>query len=213
MLRFCKLLLSALTGEVLMSKDFVDNKRSNKLIERIKSGDSAGFELLREDYSALVTHEVSRFCENLTTSDYDDIKQTAQIALYRAAMSYDTKQTNVSFGLYAKICIVNALLSCRRKMNRADEYSDYSLDALESDNDSFLPGSGDPSELLISKEEWGFTRDIINSALSKYENRVFDMYISGFSYSEIAARLSKTEKSVDNAMCRIKSKLKALLSR
>ena len=43
--------------------------------------------------------------------------------------------------------------------------------------------------------------------LSPMESEVFRMYLGGLSYREIAARLGKTEKSVSNALGRIKGKL------
>ena len=57
-----------------------------------------------------------------------------------------------------------------------------------------------PQSLLLDKERVYETRRQIRSALSDLEYEIFEMYISGFSYAEIASRIGKTQKSVDNAL-------------
>ena len=65
-----------------------------------------------------------------------------------------------------------------------------------------------PQSLLLDKEQVWETRRQIKAMLSPLEYEIFEMYISGFSYAEIASRIGKSQKSVDNALCRIKKKLR-----
>ena len=53
--------------------------------------------------------------------------------------------------------------------------------------------------------------DKINDTLTDFESEVFSLYISGFKYDEIALALDKDKKSIDNAIQRIKLKIKKVL--
>lgn len=67
-----------------------------------------------------------------------------------------------------------------------------------------------PQSLFLDKESMRELSRRIQSVLSELEYTIFELYIGGYSYFEIAARVGKSEKSVDNALCRIKIKLKKL---
>ena len=69
----------------------------------------------------------------------------------------------------------------------------------------------DPTAQLILSEQTEQLRKIANDCLSGYEKQVFDYYVKGMSTYEIAKALSREEKSVNNALCRITSKLKGLM--
>ena len=49
---------------------------------------------------------------------------------------------------------------------------------------------------------------IIEKELSSFENQVLDLYLTGMKYSQIAKVLGRDDKSTDNALQRIKSKLR-----
>jgi len=48
--------------------------------------------------------------------------------------------------------------------------------------------------------------------LSSFEKQVLDLYLTGMKYSQIARVLGKDDKSTDNALQRIKAKLKRAIS-
>ena len=50
----------------------------------------------------------------------------------------------------------------------------------------------------------------INAKLSAFEKQVFILMIQGYKYQEISQKLNVSAKSVDNAMQRIKGKVKKL---
>jgi RNA polymerase sporulation-specific sigma factor len=134
---------------------------------------------------------------------YDEIGQEALMALYNAAVSYSDGK-NVTFGLYAKICIHNRIVSYVRKVmaqkRRAEKISSASVGNQKK--------SESPEELLEILERNGEFKRFLDGELSSYEKKVFSLYLQKKSYSEIAEELGKTEKSVDNALTRVKNKIK-----
>ena len=64
-----------------------------------------------------------------------------------------------------------------------------------------------PEELVIRREDLEQLAEVIEQKLSFMEKEVLDLYISGISYKEIAKILGKSEKSIDNALQRMKGKL------
>lgn len=65
----------------------------------------------------------------------------------------------------------------------------------------------DPEKLLIAREQIEDRNARIKKELSKLEQQVLKLYLQGLSYEEIAEQLRKTEKSIDNALQRIRGKL------
>ncbi|MBE6641635.1 MAG: sigma-70 family RNA polymerase sigma factor [Ruminococcaceae bacterium] len=174
------------------------------LISSAASGDDSAFARLLEHYAPLINAEVSGFKN--CGFDEDDVRQEAYIAFFRAVKSYTGTDRSVSFGLYAKICIKNRLISAVRKFSR---YRDGEVpDALEPRTDDPVC---DPYELLAGKENAALLKATVDRLLSVYEKTVLHYYIAGFSPSEIALRIGKDERSVSNALFRIRGKLKCLL--
>ncbi|NLW74247.1 MAG: sigma-70 family RNA polymerase sigma factor [Clostridiales bacterium] len=179
------------------------------LVAKVKKGDQAAFDRLLRLYEPMIRSTVAQFARG--KNDAEDLHQEALAVFYRAIMTFDTEQPGVEFGLYAKICITNALITQARAARRRAgntvaslEYSDYSRYRAEGDN---------PAGLIIERENEKALRRFIKQNLSEYENRVFTLYISGLSSAEISKRLSRPEKSIDNALYRIKRKLRTLLEK
>lgn len=175
-------------------------KRLAKLIEDVKNGKDSAFSEICEDFAPLIRSQVLKFFgEDL--SEYDDRFQDAAMALYNAACSFDLTQSKVTFGLYAKICIRNRLISIKRKEKKnSKKAAPYA--ALE--NQMQTAGARASREKLEENEK-------VISELSSYEKSVLTLYLNGHSYRDIGLALNKSEKSVDNALYRIKSKLKRLI--
>ncbi|MBE6607935.1 MAG: sigma-70 family RNA polymerase sigma factor [Ruminococcaceae bacterium] len=175
-------------------------KRLVKLIEDVKGGSDLAFSELCEDFSPLMKSQVLKlFGDN--PSEYDDRLQDAAMALYNAVVTFDTSQDKVTFGLYAKICIRNRLISIKRKEKKNNKKS-----APYEDAEKQLRETG----RRASREKLEDNEKVI-SELSSYEKSVLMLYLNGHSYREIGLALDKSEKSVDNALYRIKSKLKKLI--
>jgi len=69
-----------------------------------------------------------------------------------------------------------------------------------------------PEEIMISKEHFDNILKKMSDVLSKYEWQVMNLFLGGKSYVEIAKKLNKSEKSIDNALQRIKKKVEKNLS-
>ena len=175
-----------------------------RLLPMIRRGSNAAFLRLSELYAPLLEREVARYAASLPPADLDDLRQSASVSLYRAALAFHGDR-GVTFGLFAKICIVNGIADSLRYIR--GKGTTLSMDDLA---ESEQPGDGEPNpqSLLLDKEQAWETRRRIREMLSPLEYEIFEMYISGFSYAEIASRIGKSQKSVDNALCRIKKKLR-----
>ncbi|MGN1095676.1 MAG: sigma-70 family RNA polymerase sigma factor, partial [Eubacteriales bacterium] len=138
-------------------------------------------------------------------SERDDLYQEASLALYKAALAYDNSKY-VSFGLYAKICIQNRIISYIRSNSKtiysADSPYDFYCDE---------PDIATPEQLVISEESLDELNSKIKNALTDFECAVFRLYLEDLSYEDISRALSRPKKSVDNAIGRIKAKLRKLL--
>jgi RNA polymerase sporulation-specific sigma factor len=117
------------------------------------------------------------------------------------------EQHEVGFGLYAKICIANALISQLRvlKKRKAERLSETSDDGL------FVNDSEDPSLKILEQESLSSLYSVIRGNLSDLEYRIWQLYMSGRTAKEIANVIDKDERSVNNAVYRIRKKLRAKL--
>ena len=61
---------------------------------------------------------------------------------------------------------------------------------------------------MIAQENAAHLESKIRNQLSKFENQVLDMYLDGDNYLTIADKMGKTPKSIDNALQRIRMKVK-----
>lgn len=191
------------------------NKKKNnyssdvcELVVAVRGGDGGAFERLMEMYEPMIGAALSRYVPR--GEDIDDARQEALAGFYRATLTFDVSQPEVAFGLYAKICVTNALISHAREIERRmrgtaqgleyDDYMRYYSDA-----------RSDPAESIVERESADELVRLIRENLSPYENQVWDMHTSGMSGDEIAERMSKPIKSIDNALYRIRRKLRALL--
>ena len=194
------------------------------VIEAVKQGDENAFAVLLEQYKNAVDGAVSRFIPSfdLLGSEWngvcgtEDLKQYASLALYRAATTYlpdeSGKGKEVSFGLYAKICINNSLISALRKY-RSEKKKREAASNKEKSSSTSRASDNDPLFVLVSSESAGELVSQIKGSLSEYEKKIFDCYLVGKSTNEIAHELHKDEKSVSNALYRVKTKIKGLLKK
>ncbi len=179
------------------------------LIFRVRRGDDGAFDRLLEMYTPLIEASVSKALENDTYSLYaDDFRQEATVVLYNAILTYDVEQHEVEFGLYAKICISNALISQLRLLTRrnGERLADTS------DEDLFVNDSEDPSVRILERESLRALYSVIRGNLSEFEYRVWRLYMSGRTAKEIGETVGKTERSVSNAIYRIRKKLRVALN-
>ncbi len=184
-------------------------KSLSELIRDAKDGSQSAFSELRERYRPLIDACVFRFfSDGMTEQDREDIAQEALIKFCSAVCSFDSGYENVEFGLYAKICIENGLVSFMRSHNKKNRIRPISL---EGEISVEIAGEGDILQSLVDRERTSILVAQVSRLLSEYENRVWWMYVSGMSVSGIADEVGAENKSVSNAIYRIRRKLREKL--
>lgn len=185
----------------------------NALLSMAESGDKIAEEQLALRYTRLV-----KICSRpyfLVGGDGEDLIQEGMLGLLSAIREFDLSM-NTSFKTYAEICvkrrIYSAIKSALRKKH--EPLNDMvSFDDVLSDESKSSAGSyGDayrrsPEEQVLARESVDEIIQTYSRCLSKFEVEILGLYLSGLSYSEIAVSSGKTEKSVDNAVQRIRRKL------
>ena len=192
----------------MREKSIKNREEIYKLIDLVVMGDSDSFSKLVEIYNPLLKKILFSYTtDEMSKEDVEDLGQEELIAFYRAIINFDKEQRNVEFGLYAKICVTNSMISLRRAMAKK---SNESLVGDEEMNSITDPEGEIPKffEMRESERELG---EQIEKTLSVYENEVWSYYVNGYSSREIAQKLNSSEKSIDNSIFRIRRKLKTLL--
>lgn len=172
------------------------------IVADVRSGNVEGFSILKKKYAPLIRSMAYSFAGQGGSSE--DYEREAESALLKAAIKFDLQQNDVSFGLFAKICIRNALVSLKRKeMSKKRRLERQAVGQAGRKKRSFsMESNGDGNtEKLV---------DEINRVLSGYERKVFNEYMSGKTIGEMAETLGKPKKSVNNALYRIKEKVKEI---
>lgn len=182
------------------------------LVKTAQNNNQDAFSELLSIYDPLIQSMVAKFkMDGMTSADVEDMKQEAVLAFYNALVAYDPQFSEVEFGLYAKVCVYNRLVSHVKSVKKYIAANTLSLGTDELLK--YVSSEGDPSRRIIEQEEESALLKIIRASLSDMENRVFDMYVSGMSAAEMSARLDMTEKSVSNTVYRIRKKLKMILQK
>ena len=177
------------------------------LILKVRNGNQDAFVVLLELYKPLIDSSVNRFSSDDSFSLYrDDLRQEASLVFYKSILAYDLEQNEVEFGLFAKICVYNALVSQLRALKK------HCDEPVEKIPENFLSqDTDDPSIKILEQERLSSLYSVIRKSLSNFEYKVWHFYISGRSASDIASLLSTDEKSITNAVYRIRKKLRAQL--
>ncbi len=173
-----------------------------ELLIMLKNGSEKAFTEIIKRYSGTVLGISGSYYADALTSD--DWFQEGMIGLLNAVKSYNEK-TDTSFSTYASVCIRNRINSVWRNSNSK---KNLPLNNRVELTETTLPCVNSPEEDYITNEQYLYAVSSFMKQLSPTERDVFLCYLSGFGYNEIAEKLGINEKSVDNALCRAKIKLK-----
>lgn len=187
-----------------------DQNGLRPLIRKAQKGDQAAFEVLLDRYAPLIDAMLGQFASSSHfLQEADDLRQEAVLCFYKALMHFDVEQDQVQFGLYAKECIRNGLISNLRSLKK---HGNTLL--LEDGVDSVVEPSEetDPAQRLMDEETYLALSRRIREVLSPYENRVWWLYVGGRTAKEIGRMMGKDERSVQNAVYRIRRKLRTVIS-
>jgi RNA polymerase sporulation-specific sigma factor len=201
-----------------MSNNY-EGKTDEELIDRLRDGDTEITDYIMEKYKNLVRKKAKSMY--ILGADNDDLIQEGMIGLFKAIRDYDAGR-DASFYTFADLCISRQIYKAVQASNRekhaplntyislytnmTDDQSDGTpvelVNMLESEVEN------NPEQLVIDQENVAYIEAIIDKELSSFEKQVLDLYLTGMSYSQIAKVLSRDEKSTDNALQRLKTKLR-----
>ena len=192
------------------SKNILSKEALTALIVRAREGGQDAFFELRDIYKPLIESQVVKHTlDDMRPQDVEELTQEALVAFCNAVCNYDVTSVEVEFGLYAKICIQNRLVSFIRGHLKRRKSLPISLDSVSGGQ---AAERSDPLQALVNKENMAELVRVISKNLSDYENRVWWMYVSGMTVSDISRSLGNSSaKSVSNAIYRIRKKLKAFV--
>jgi len=179
------------------------------LIIRARGGEEGAFAALKDIYRPLIESSARRFIvDTMSDQDAEDLWQEALVHFCNSVCSYNCETGGVEFGLYAKICIENGLVSFIRLYNRQNRLRAVSLD---DGGEPVIDREGDVLESIVESERAAVLVRQIKRHLSRFENEVWWRYVSGMSVSAIAEAVKTDRRSVSNAIYRIRRKLKNAL--
>lgn len=170
-------------------------------------------EILLEKYRPLVKKNTNKMF--LIGAEKDDLDQEGMIGLFKAIRDYSPEE-GASFFTFADLCISRQMITAYEKSNRKkhsplNSYISISADKSEGGIpiEEIMKGeSQSPEDLFIQKEVWQELRRKLEDILSPMERQVLTYYLDGKNYTEIAEVLEKEPKAVDNAIQRIRSKVR-----
>ena len=180
-----------------------------ELILRMRSGEPGISDYLMEKYKWLVRQKVREMF--LAGGEQDDLIQEGMIGLFKAVRDYRPEK-ETSFQTFARLCIDRQLYTAIKTQNRQKHLPLNSYISLSTEGEEIRlwdARSEDPEKILLEQESAGLLRNKIWASLSRMETQVLESYLKGAGYSAIAEKIGKTPKSVDNALRRIRAKIKA----
>ncbi|MBP5384913.1 MAG: RNA polymerase sporulation sigma factor SigH [Lachnospiraceae bacterium] len=197
-----------------MSKDRFENLTDEELIERLHAGEVSVIDFLMEKHKDLVRMHAKALY--LPGADSEDLIQEGMIGLFKAIRDYDDSH-DASFKTFARLCISRQMMTAvenSRRKKHAPLNSYVSLYAADDDGDETIMESlsslaeSSPEDKIIDRERVQTLTNEILKVLSPLETKVFRLYLTGMNYAEIARVLECEEKSMDNALQRIKRKIR-----
>jgi RNA polymerase sporulation-specific sigma factor len=190
------------------------------LVALAKRGDTAARNRLVRRYQSFVRLKASSYF--LAGGDTDDLLQEGLLGLYKAVRDYRGDRES-SFRNFAELCITRQIITAvktatRKKHAPLNQYVSFSSTPTATGEEpatleQLLPGpqAREPVSQVISAEELRSLVGCLSSSLSGLESRVLALYLDGWSYEGIGARLGCETKTVDNALQRVKRKVAAHL--
>ena len=192
------------------------NFNDYELLDYIYSCNEDANEILLYKYRPLIVSiakKMLKYCNGGV--DLSDLVQEGMLGLNDAINSFrDDKETN--FGTYARLCIERRIYSLAKSTRTyKNKILNESISIEDEDDvtiDRFLMDNSSNPDSMISEND--FQNDIITkleSQLTDLEKRVLELKKNDFNYKEIADILEKEPKAIDNALQRIKNKLKNIM--
>ena len=186
-----------------MGINFVENNKKlsdNEVILLINRGEYENLQIIIDRYLPIIIGIAKQYCPE---NEVEDAVQEATFALYSAVKNYDSQKS--TFSTFAGVCIKRAVISHLRKNNAQKAIPEELILSIDGAD---IPTAATPESIFIEKEDFDTLAANIKLELSNLEYSVLQHFLEGKSYSEIALLLGITEKAVDNALARIRKKIK-----
>lgn len=199
-----------------MCNDY-ESLSDEELILRLRDGDNRVTEYIIEKYKDLVRRKSKSMY--ILGADHEDLLQEGMIGLFKAIRDYDAGR-DASFYTFAELCVTRqiytAVQSAGRKKHsflnfyvslygnpgkNGEEYPELMQELVAGD-------AKNPEDLVIDQENLKSLEHIIEQELSGFEKQVLELCLTGMNYTEIARVLGRTDKATDNALQRLKAKIK-----
>lgn len=179
-----------------------------ELIELLRGGESDVMDFLIDKYKSMVRQKARVLY--LVGGDQDDLIQEGMIGLFKAIRDY-RKEKEASFRTFAQLCVDRQIYHAIQSSNRQkhlplNSYVSINSEEWEQEMGNMFQQS--PENIVIAQENAVWLEDTIRRQLSTFENPVLQMYLDGNNYLQIAEVMGKSPKSIDNALQRIRSKVK-----
>ena len=199
------------------------NETDEMLIERLRDGERDITDYIMNEYKNLVRSKAKSMY--ILGADNEDLIQEGMIGLFKAIRDYDAGR-DASFFTFADLCISRQMYTAVQASNRKkhmplNSYISLYATSHEEENgresEEFINFLGldtqkDPEQLLIDKENVLSLEKKIEEELSAFEKQVLDLYLTGMTYTQIARVLGRDEKSTDNALQRMKAKIRKVIT-
>ena len=184
-----------------------------ELIEKIRKQDHDALSLLLNRYIPMITAKARE--SRIEGMDKDDIYQEAMIGFIGAVRNYQRERES-SFKTFANLCVnrriataAQAQMSLKHKPFQNYVSIDEGDASVEAELTGVDPSAQDPAHIVIERESIREKKQQIEDLLSVFEREALMLYIGGFTYAEISRQLKSTPKAVDNALQRVRRKLRS----
>ncbi len=195
------------------------NKTDEEIVDMAQKGDRVALEYLLSKYKNFVRSKARSYF--LIGADHEDIVQEGMIGLFKSIRDYQLERLS-SFRAFAELCITRQIITAiktatRQKHLPLNSYVSLNKPIYDEESDRTLMDviveghAQNPEELIIGREDILSIRDQVGTVLSSLEQNVLSAYLDGKSYQEIADKLGRHVKSIDNALQRVKRKLEKYL--
>lgn len=201
-------------------QDYTQNT-DEELILRLRDGEMQIMDYIMEKYKNLVRSKAGSMF--ILGADKEDLIQEGMIGLFKAIRDYDCGR-DACFFTFAELCISRQMYSAVQAAGRMKHiplnsyislYGNSSGKEEEKDGGvlEILADYGlNPENMIIDRENVEQLEKQIEQELSAFEKQVLDLHLTGMRYTQIAKVLGKDEKSTDNAMQRLKGKIRKMLA-
>ncbi len=190
-----------------------------EMVKLASNDDKIALDYLLNKYKDLVKIKARSYF--IIGADKEDIIQEGMIGLYKAIRDYQSEK-EASFKVFAELCITRQIITAiksatRQKHIPLNSYISLNKPIFEDDSEkTYIEAITsnkvlNPEELFIGQENKEFIEEHIKKILTELEFKILELYLRGKNYNEISNIIQKPEKSIDNALQRVKRKLEKFL--